>query len=174
MAKENIKKIIADAEAVEPIAEFNGIKITDFKDGATLRKADAIDDDEPNIANRLMNSDGTVARSNIRYASVNPKKMFDNRYRYIERDEKKILQIVTDKRAISEQKTGSIYLKNVPVYEIERNTKTKQLEVTAVTNVLDTEFVSEFRNVLAMKSMPEVLAAIDRNGAEMTADELGI
>lgn len=174
MAKENIKKIIADAEAVEPIAEFNGIKITNFKDGATLRKADAIDDDEPNIANRLMNSDGTVARSNIRYASVNPKKMFDNRYRYIERDGKKILQIVTDKRAISEQKTGSIYLKNVPVYEIERNTKTKQLEVKAVTNVLDTEFVSEFRNVLAMKSMPEVLAAIDRNGAEMTADELGI
>ena len=170
MAKENIKKIIADAENVKPIADFNGIKITTFEDGATLRKADAIDD-EPDISGRLMNADGTVARSNTKYASINPKKMFANRYRYVIKDkgtekERKVLQVVTDKRAISEQNTGNIYVKRVPVYEIERDSKTKELVVTGITNVLDTEFMSEFNESLSIQVMIDVEIAKELYGAE--------
>jgi len=172
MARKDLKKIITDAENVEPIADFYGIKITTYEDGAKLRKADAIDDEEPSISNRLMNPDGTVARSAIKYASVNPKKMFDNRVRRIERDGAQILQIVVDKRAIREQNTGSIYLKTIPVYEIAR--KGKELTVCGITNVVDTEFMSEFSGKINQEGMCKILPLIDNYGVDLTSEELGI
>lgn len=173
MAKKDIRKnILEDAEKVEPIADFYGIKITSFEDGVTLRKADAIEEDEPDISERLLNPDGTVARSAIRYASVNPRKMFDNRVRRIKKDDKDVLQVVVDKRAISEMGTGSVYLKNIPCYEIAR--VSKELKVIGLTNVLDTEFMSDFKGRLDHDAMVQILPLIDNYGSEMTSESLGI
>ena len=169
--KDDMRKILDDADKVQPIATYGGVKITTFEDGATIRKAEAILDDDI-VDKRLYNPDGTVARSGMRYASVNVDKMFANRCRYVKKGEQKILQIVLDYRAISEQATGNVYLKNIPVYELVRNGK--KLEVLSVSQVEDKEFLSEFKEALNMDAMLEVMPVIDAHGSQTTKGELAI
>lgn len=175
MDKKQIMETLKQADEVKPIAEFNGIKICTFEDCVLLTHADAITgDDELGLAERVMNENGLPARSRTKYAAVNPAKMFANRARYIENEDgKKVMQIVIDYRAISEQATGKVYLKNIPVYEIARN-KDKQLVVEKLTTVEDTVFLSDFKEILNMDSMIEVLTVIDAHGEDKTAGEIQI
>ncbi len=175
MDKKQIMETLKRADEIKPLADFNGIKICSFEDCVALIHADAITgDDKLDISGRVMNDRDLPARSKTKYAAVNPEKMFANRARYItDADGKQKMQIVIDYRAISEQGTGKVYLKNVPCYEISRNSK-KELVVDKVTTVEDTVFLSEFKEILNLDSMLEVLPVIDVHGEDKTAGEIRI
>lgn len=174
MDKKQVMETLKRADEIKPLAEFNGIKIGTFEDCVTLTHADAITgDDELGIAGRVMNENGMPARSKTKYAAVNPSKMFANRARYItDEDGKEKMQVVVDYRAISEQETGKVYLKSVPMYQIAR--KGKDLVVEKVSSIEDTVFMSEFTEILNQDAMLEVLTVIDAHGEDKTAGAIRI
>lgn len=172
--KQEIREALEMADNAKPYAEFSGIKIMSYEDCVAMTKADAITGDDVDASERIMDENtGLPARSRTRYAAVNPDKMFNNRIRYIERDDEKIMQVVIDKRAINEQHTGMVYQKRIVCYEIKRNSK-KELEFVRVSDIEDREFIADFTTRLDNASMVEILPLIDGESKEISKETIGI
>lgn len=174
MANKIIEQLI-QADEITPIAEFNGIKIASFEDCVLLTQQDILRSElegAEDIGSREINANGLPARSRTKFAAVNPEKMFANRVRYIEEDDTKKMQVVIDYRAIHEQETGKVYLKRIPAYQMVR--KGKKLSVEKLITVEDSEFISEFTNILNVNAMLEVLPVIDSEGIDTSVGEIGI
>lgn len=172
--KQEIREALETADNAQPYAEFSGIKIMSYEDCVAMTKADAITGDDIDVSERIMDENtGLPARSRTRYAAVNPDKMFDNRVRYVERDNEKVMQVVVDKRAIHEQHTGMVYQKRIVCYEIKRNSK-KELEFVRTNDIEDKEFVAEFTTRLDNASMLEILPLIDGESNEISKEKIGI
>lgn len=152
-----IKEILDEAQNVKPIGEINGVKITSFHDQTVLAQADMIEGEVPSGITQ-MNPDGSVARSTYKYASINVDALFENRFREIEIDGVKKIQVVVDYRACKEQSSGRIYRKTVQAFEISRHGK--RLAIDNVVLVTDDIFVKEFIRKLDIDAMGEVLPLI--------------
>lgn len=161
-----LRDLIDRAEDIKPITETNGIRIVSFGEQRDAATIDAMNN--TGLDTVQYNQDGTVARTPVKYAAVNPDSYFINRYKKV----KESIYVITDYRAIREQADGNIYLKGLPAYVIKRNEE-KKLYLEKVVTVSDTEFVSDFTHILDRGAMAEILPLIV-NGVGVTTDDLPI
>lgn len=162
----SMKEILQAAENVEPIAQKNGVKVVSFEDSSVMAQADLTNGVD--LGNRIVNADGTIARSRAPYAAVNLENFYANRYRKVG----KVLRVVVDYRAIKEQASGRVYLKQIPCYEIARN-DSGELEMRKVCTITDTEFISDYTHKLNREAMAQILPLIT-GGIDVTADDISI
>ena len=171
----DILKGLIEATEAEPFAEVNGHKIYDFQGAVnvTNRKLaeEKIGMKDIDLGDREVKDGGLgFKRSRADAVAVNPELFTMNRYRKVtDADGKTTYEVVTDYRAITEQKTGLIYKNAIPVFVIGK--QGKGLTVLGVKNITDTEFVDEFRGALDVDSMKDVLRAIERHGVKEPAKE---
>lgn len=162
----SLRDVLQAAERVSPIAESNGTKVVSFEDSSVMAQADLTNGVD--LGNRTLNPDGSIARSRAPYAAVNLENFYANRYRKVG----KVLRVVVDYRAIKEQASGKVYLKQIPYYEIARN-EDGHLALRMVGMVADTEFVGAYTHKLSREAMAEILPLIT-GGIDVTADEITI
>lgn len=163
----SMRDILQAAEKVEPIAQRNGVKVVSFDDSTVMAQADLTNGVD--LGNRIVNPDGTIARSRAPYAAVNLENFYANRYRKIG----KVLRVVVDYRAIKEQASGRVYLKQIPCYEIARDEKSGELELKKVCTISDTEFIGDYTHKLNREAMAQILPLIT-GGIDVTADDISI
>lgn len=162
-----LRDLIDRTENVKPIAEgAAGVKVVTFDQQRDLATMDAMNDTGLNLVQ--YNEDGTVARTPVKYAAVNPAHYYINRYKKV----KETLYVVRDYRAIREQDSGSIYVKTLPAYVIKRD-EDKKLVLEKVVNISDTEFLADFTKILSREAMEEILPLITQIDG-VTADGLPI
>lgn len=163
MAKD-IEGIIERAKNARPIAEVNGRPVYTFEDQRAIAERDALLNKQ-SLTPISLNPDGSPASSFIANTAVNADRFFDNRFRLKVTEEGTFMQIVTAEtpvgyRAISEQATGNIFQKQLPAYEIHRDSKSKKLVVDKILTISDDEFVTDFTQRLNNKDAAEVYMAI--------------
>ena len=171
-----LQEILNAAKAVKPIAEKDGRKIVTFEDSVALSNMEGVEP-TPSTGQRTYNPDGSLARTNKGTAAINPHNYFANRYRATQ----KKMKVVVDWRAIQEQSTGEIYIRNIPAYVIER-VKTEEtpagekgdLVVTGIEIISDTEFISGFTDTLSVEAMMQIAPLIANFGSDITASDMPI
>lgn len=164
----SMRDVIERADEVKVIAEKNGTKITSFADAAALQDMEGYEP-TPKSGLRTYNPDGSLARTRVKAAAINPEIYFANRFRKVS----KKIQVVVDWRAITEQDTGSVYLKNIPCYIISRNDDGK-LVVESTKTVSDDDFVKSFTDTLDEEAMKEIAPLIANFGADITTSSMPI
>lgn len=172
----SVKEIIDAAEAVTPIAEKDGRKIVTFEDAAALANMEGVEP-TPSTGQRTFNPDGSIARTNRRTAAINPANYFANRYKTTA----KRMKVVVDWRAIQEQSTGEIYIRNIPAYVFTRE-KTEdtpegskgELVLIGVETISDSEFISDYTNTLNAEAMMQIAPLIADFGSDITASDMPI
>ena len=162
----NLKEAIEKTEKIKPVAIQNGVPIVSFeeqRDLAVLEKMTS-----PGMGDLAFNPDGSIARTPVKAAAVNLDNYYINRYKKV----KNTLLVVTDYRAIKEQSTGSVYLKQIPAYVIARDGE-GELYLSSVVNVSDNEFIADFTHTLNREAMSQIMPLLI-NGVGVTADDLMI
>lgn len=163
----SLRDVLAAAEGVQAVAEKNGMRVVSFEDSSVMAQADLTNGVD--LGNRVLNPDGSIARSRATYAAVNLDSFYANRYRKIG----KVLRVVVDYRAIKEQSSGRVYMKQIPYFEIVRDDKTGKLVMRKIGAVIDTEFINEYTHKLNREAMAEILPLIT-GGIDVTADDITI
>ena len=172
-----IQEILDAAKAVKPFAEKDGRKIVSFEDSVALANMEGIEP-TPSTGQRTYNPDGSLARINKNTVAINPNNYFANRFKATQ----KKMKVVVDWRAIQEQSTGEIYIRNIPAYVFER-IKTEdtpagdkgELTITGVELISDTEFISGFTDTLSVEAMMQIAPLIANFGSDITtASEMPI
>lgn len=170
----SVTSMLKQAEQVKPISVTkDGAKVVSYEDAVLLAQAEYVEGVD--LGDRELNPDGTIAKSRVRVIAVNPEKRTANRYRVKgKQGGGKVMQVVVDSRAIDEQKTGRVYLAQIPCYELERE-KTEdgdgELTLRQMTYVTREEFVSSFTGSLSVDAMYEVNTAIAKGTTEQ---EIGV
>lgn len=161
-----MKEIISEERAkVQPIAVRNGVKVVSYEDAKALTDLEMYDR-TPDTGDRTFNPDGSLARTRTLHTAINPERRFNNRYRLKGKLGERKLQIIVDYRALSEQASGKVYLKNIPCYEIAKVDGKYVLE--RVTTVSDTEFISDFTDKLSVELMKQIAPLIEEHGADIS------
>lgn len=162
---------------MKPITEKNGAKVVSYEDApklqneeiAAVRTGEVVD-----LGDRELNPDGTVARSRATVLAVNPDRRLMNRYRVVtKKGSGKLMQVVTDYRAVREQESGHCYLAQLPAYELERDEEGK-LKLAGQTTITREDFIAKFTKSLSNEAMYEVNKAIAAREDELEKDELPI
>lgn len=161
-----LRDMIDRAENIKPIKEVNGVKLVTFEEQRDAATLDAMNN--TGLDTVQYNQDGSVARTPVKYAAINPDHYYINRYKKV----KDSIYLVVDYRLITEQADGNVYLKTIPAFVIKRNDE-KKLFLEKVVTVSDTEFVSDFTHILGREAMAEILPLI-ANGVGVTMDDLPI
>ena len=151
----------------------NGSPVYDFHGAVNAAKKILIEEKlgfkDVDRGERELKNGGTQYRKSRRRAvAVNPESFTLNRYRKMTDENGKVTyEVVTDYRAIKEQKTGQIYKNALTAYVIGK--QGKGLTVLDVKSIDDKEFVSEFRGALDVEDMKDVIRAIERHGVKEPA-----
>lgn len=114
------------------------------------------------------NPDGSVARTPVKFAAVNLDNYYINRFKRV----KDAYHIVVDYRSITEQASGSVYLKVIPAFVIKRNDD-KELYLEKVVTISDTEFIADFTQSLDRESMAQIVPLLV-NGVGVSTSSLAI
>lgn len=172
-----MEQILKQAEEVKPISTVDGTPVVSYEDGAILSSKQMINEklgEEVDLGDVEVNPDGTIARSRAAVIVLNENKRLMNRYRTIgKKGGGKLLQVVTDYRAVKEHGTGKVYVARVPAYEFEREESGK-LVMTRQLTVEASDFISKFDEELNNEAMYEVLKAISDNEENATRSEMPI
>ena len=164
----SVKEILDAAEKVEPIAEKDGKKIVTFEDAVALADMEGVEP-TPKTGMRTYNPDGSLARIRTRAAAINPENYFANRVMKL----KTKFKVVIDWRAIREQASGQIYIRNIPAYVFARNEK-GELFIERIETISDTEFISGYTEELNYDAMKQIAPLIANYGTDVTAIDLPI
>lgn len=162
----SLRDVMDKTKDVQPVGEHNGVQIVGFDEQRDMAQLDILEN--RSLGTVQMNPDGTVARTPIRFAAVNLDNYYINRSKRV----KDSLYVVTDYRAIKEQPTGVVYLKQIPAYVFKRDEK-KELYIDKVVTVSDTEFITDFTHTLKREAMAQLMPLIAA-GVGVTTDDLGI
>lgn len=101
------------------------------------------------------------------YATLPPEVMFINRYK----KEDDTYYVVTDYRAIQEQKSGQIYATHILALVL-TNDKKEGLQFVEYKNIPSSEFVNDYTRELSYNAMAQVFELIgSSNISEKTKDE---
>ena len=161
-----MREVLADQKVV-PVTNVNGTPVVTFKeqrDAGTEGIKEKVD-----FGVRKMNPDGTIAKSFYSSAATNMATFYDNRFRVVDGE----LLLVTAQtaegyRAITEQKTGRVFAKQLAAYVLVR--KDGKLTFDRTEMISDTDFVSFFTKKLDEEAMKEVLPLI-KDGVPSTPNE---
>lgn len=164
----SVTEIIESAKNVKPIAEKDGRKIVTFEDAATLANKEGIEP-TPKTGQRTFNPDGTIARTRKSVSAINPHNYFMNRMKIMS----KKFKVVVDYRAIVEQASGSVYIKNIPAFVFAKDTN-GELYIEKVETISDTEFISDYTNMLSEDAMKKIAPLIADFGSDVTASDIPI
>ena len=170
--RERMRELYEKYDNIKPYAEKDGKVWVSFEDASVMNSVHA---EEPHgTGMQMRNKDGSLASTGKTVHAVNPDYFFANRYKV----KGKKLHVVSGHepigyRCIKEQSSGHVFVKTIPVYVIARNEE-KELVLEKVTTISDTEFISDFTNILDHKSMAEILPLITEHGDRMTADSMPI
>lgn len=170
-----MREILDRAEEVKPIAEHNGVKVVSPEDAIALKEEQMLalqTGEEVDLGDYEINPDGTIASTRISVVAINEDRRLMNKFR-VKGGANKLLQVVTDYRAVKEHDSGKVYLANVPVYEFDRNEK-GELELVSQTTVTDETFLSKFQDSLTNEAMKEVLGAITTKKEDVSKKEMPI
>ena len=162
----NLKEAIEKTENIKPVSVENGVPIVSFEEQRDLAVLEKMTN--PGMGDLSFNPDGSIARTPVKAAAVNLDNYYINRYKKV----KNTLLVVTDYRAIREQSSGSVYLKQIPAYTIARDGD-GELCLLSVVNVSDNEFITDFTHTLNREAMSQIMPLIV-NGVGVTADGLTI
>lgn len=168
----SIGEILDQRDNIKPIGDANGVKLVTYDEITSISMAEQMDK-TIDMGDRTVNPDGTIARSRVLYAAVNPENLYINRFRTLHTEDGDKMEIVVDYRAIREQERGQIYVQRIPSYIIARNSKGK-LFVEKMTSVKDTEFVSEFTHKLNINAMKEIFDLIASEGTSISTEDITI
>lgn len=161
-----MRETFENFEKVKPIAEKNGTKIVSYEDAKALNDMEMYER-TPDTGDRTFNPDGSLARTRVLTSAINPENRFNNRYRIKGKIGDRKMQVVVDYRALKEQSSGQVYLKNIPCYEIARD-EDGNLKLEKVFTVSDTEFISDFTDKLSVEVMKQVAPLIEEHGADIS------
>lgn len=172
-----MEEVLRQANEVKPLSEVDGTKVVSYEDASILQQQAMIKDklgEDVDLGDVEVNPDGTIARSRASVIAINEDKRLANRYRVIgKKGGGKLLQVVTDYRAVKEHGTGKVYLARIPAYEFERDENGK-LVMLRQTTVEAGDFISKFAESLNNEAMYEVLKAITDNEENATKSEMPI
>lgn len=144
-----ILESLKQAENIQPLYEQNGVKVVSFEDQKAAAQADLTEGFD--LGTRTVNPDGTIARSRTKYAAINTDYLYLNRVKKVGTK----MVVVVDYRAIREQDTGLVYLKNIPGYVFGR--QDGEIVLEKIISVPDTEFVSEYTKQLKPEAMAKLI-----------------
>lgn len=161
---------VMEANETRPITNVNGTPVVTFEEQRDM--AQDIVDSQIDIGIRDYNMRGTLNRTLYYNAAINKSVFYDNRYRVKDGDMEIVIAQTTDGyRAITEQATGRIFQKQVPVYVFRRVGDI--LTFVKMGIVSDTEFVADFTGKLSEDAMKQILPLIPLEN-EVTTDTLPI
>ena len=113
-----LRNALNEADKVKPIAEKNGVKICAPSDARKLIEEELLDP-TADLGTRVINPDGSIARSRVLISQVSPERLYDNRFKKqgtkgVGYDELWVVPAVDPKgyRAV----VNGMEDKNIPVY----------------------------------------------------------
>lgn len=167
-----LKEVLHETDA-KPIAKINGVDVYTYAEGQKVNRLHLAEEkiagnQEEEIIERPTSSDGMhYMHSEAKVKVINPERYFLNRFRVTTYDGKKALEIVTDYRAINEQKSGRIYTNVVNTYILgeKQVNKTKRMELLAQSTVSDKEFCTDFRKKLSVADAEKVFTVISEQSS---------
>ena len=132
-----VRDAINNADKVKPIAVKHGTKVASPADAKDLIIAEIVDP-TPDIGQRTLNKDGTVARSRTLVSQMNPAFLYDNRYKIqgvkgAGYNELWVIPAASSKgfRAIVQNMED----KDIPVYRISKDKDTGEYILLGITTV---------------------------------------
>ena len=159
---------VADGRKMEAMTNVNGTPIVTFEEQRDL--AQDVMKEHINLGIRPMNANGTVARSITVTAAVNEDRFYDNRYRLVDDKMQLVTAQTTDGyRVITEQQSGRVAYKQIPVYVFER--RDKKLVFVEMEMVSDQEFIADFTHKLNAEAMKEILPLLPTEGSRVSEGE---
>lgn len=161
-----LEQIINETEA-QPFASIGGVDVYTFEEGAKKNRKilaeEKLNGKVDELGDRELQKDGIhYTRSKTNVKVVNPSRYFDNRFRQINYDGKKAIEVVVDYRAIQGQESGQIYTTLINTYIF--GEKYKKLAVIGKSKVTDIEFGNEFKNAFDLDSAKQIFALIEKEG----------
>ncbi len=165
-----LEEILQQTKA-EPIARINGIDVFDFTEGQKMNKLHLAEEKltgkSDELGEREVSSDGMhFSNSKTRVKVINPERYFSNRFRVKKNGNKKVLEMVTDYRAIEEQQSGRIYTNVINSYLIGK--EGNDMKVVGQDKVSDKVFCNEFTSTLSVQDAVKIFQLID---AQATTDQ---
>lgn len=161
-----LEEVLHETEA-KPIAKINGVDVYTYAEGQKVNRLhlaeEKITGKQDEIKERPTTADGMhYLHSETKVSVINPERYFLNRFRQTTYNGAKAIEIVTDYRAINEQKSGRIYTNVVNTYILgeKQVNKTKKLELLAQSTVSDKEFCTDFRQKLGVEDAKKVFSVI--------------
>lgn len=170
----NIREILEQADKVDIIAEKNGTKVVSPSDAAALIKQEALDP-TPDLGQRTVNPDGSIARSRTLVSQISKEFLYDNRYKrqgvkgsgY---NEVWVVPAVDPKgyRAVVQ----GMQDKDIPAYIFSKQTDTGEIYLKGVTTVDYQKFHSEFTHKLDEEAMKQIMPFLASAGEGISSDAL--
>lgn len=162
------------AREVKPVAIKNGTKIVDAKDASAAVQGELLDP-TPDIGQRTMNPDGTIARSRVVVSQVSLNYLYDNRYKYQGTkgpgfNEIWVVPAIDPKgfRAV----VSGMEDKDIPVYRITKDKDTLEFTLAGKTTVDYQKFHSDFTNKLSRESMEKILPLLALENDDVSNDDI--
>lgn len=173
-----MEQVLSQASQIKGIGTKNGVPVVSYEDASVLSQKQMIQDtlgEVTDLGDADVNPDGTLGSTRATAYAMNEEKRLANRYRVMGKKGGggKLLQVVTDERAVKEHDTGKVYMARIPAYEFERGEDGK-LTMTRLVTVEASDFISKFDEELNKEAMYEVLSAISSNEDDASKSEMPI
>lgn len=169
-----LRNALSEADKVKPIAEKNGVKICSPSDARKLIEEELLDP-TPDLRTRVVNPDGTIARSRVLIAQVSPERLYDNRFKKqgtkgVGYDELWVVPAIDPKgyRAVVQ----GLEDKTIPVYQITKDKDTGELKLAGKTTVDYQKFHSEFTHKLGEESMKKILPLLALENDDVSNEDI--
>lgn len=154
---------------IDVYGEIGDAKIVSFEDQVIGNTASMARKEE-NGTDFKFNSNGLLARTQTKYASINTRYYYNNRYK---KDKDSII-LVIDPRACNEHTRGQIYARQVQGLVIKRNKTTKELELVKTIMVNSDDFVENFVNRFDVETMKKLAPLLNDVGDLVSESEMPI
>lgn len=154
-----VRDALDKASEVKPIAIKNGTKIVSPKDAEALI-IDELVDPTPDIGQRTLNKNGTIARSRTIVSQIDPSFLYDNRYKIqgvkgAGYNELWVIPAISQRgfRAIVQHMED----REIPVYRISKDKETGDFFLVGQTTVDYAEYHKDFNHKLDEASMKKIM-----------------
>lgn len=164
----NILEEILTQTKAEPIAKINGIDVFDFSEGQKMNKLHLAEEKltgkSDELGEREVSSDGMhFSNSKTRVKVINPERYFSNRFRVKKNGTKKVMEFITDYRAIEDQPTGRIYTNVINTYLIGK--EGSEMKLLGQDKVSDKVFCNDFTSALSVNDAVKIFQLIDEQAS---------
>lgn len=169
-----ITDALDEAKRVKPIAVRNGTKVVDVRDAQAAMAGELLDP-TPDLGQRTLNRDGSIARSRVLIAQISKAYLYDNRYKKqgtkgVGYDEIWVVPAIDPKgyRAV----VSGLQDKDIPVYRITKDKDTGDFKLAGKTTIDYQKFHSDFNNKLSEESMAKIMPLFALEQDDVSTDNI--